>query len=178
MFASHHHCFQSLRHAKDARPDDRFLYELLGQLFAAGVDVDWAPFEQENRGPQVALPTYAFDNTVFDQIAGRGRAAAPVSDQPETARAVREIRHPRPKLTAAYAEAVTETELRLCELWKSIFKLDSVGTDDNFFELGGHSLLATRVLADVRELFDIDMPLRVVFDSPTLRLLARNVEEL
>ena len=177
-FGMQHRCLQSLRHAKDVRPDDRLLYELLGQLFAAGIAVDWTPFEQENRGPRVALPTYAFDNTVYDQIASRGRAAAPVSDHPDTARAVREIHHPRPKLSTAYVEAATETELRLCELWKSVFKLDSVGTDDNFFELGGHSLLATRVLADVRELFDIDMPLRCVFDSPTPRMLARNVEEL
>jgi hypothetical protein len=47
---------------------------------------------------------------------------------------------------------------------------------DNFFELGGHSLLITKVLARVHEAIDVELPMRVMFEAPTIRELAKVVE--
>ncbi|MEM8933921.1 MAG: phosphopantetheine-binding protein [Acidobacteriota bacterium] len=65
-----------------------------------------------------------------------------------------------------------DTEQRLAEIWCRWLNVDSVGIEDDFFELGGHSLLATQVLAGVRETFGVDVPLRRVFETPTLEGMA------
>jgi len=57
-----------------------------------------------------------------------------------------------------------------------VLRLDRVGIEDNFFELGGHSLLATRVMAQIREVLRVEVPLRMLFESPTLRELSECVE--
>ena len=76
----------------------------------------------------------------------------------------------------AYVEPTTPTEVRLAAIWRDVLKLDRIGADDDFFELGGHSLLATRVIAQIREQFQIEAPLRILFEAPTLRRLAEQVD--
>jgi amino acid adenylation domain-containing protein len=70
----------------------------------------------------------------------------------------------------------TPTEELLSNIWTEILGLRRVGLHDNFFELGGHSLLATQVVSRVRETFSVELPLRVLFESPTITELARSVE--
>jgi acyl carrier protein len=61
---------------------------------------------------------------------------------------------------------------RLSALWAGVLQLDRVGIRDNFFELGGHSLLATQLVARVRDAFGVEMPLRHVFEAPTVEAFA------
>jgi hypothetical protein len=63
-------------------------------------------------------------------------------------------------------------EAQLAEMWKTLLGVERVGVLDNFFELGGHSLLATRALAAVRETFDVEIELRLLFEKPTVADLA------
>ncbi|MGH2413489.1 MAG: phosphopantetheine-binding protein, partial [Microcystaceae cyanobacterium] len=62
-------------------------------------------------------------------------------------------------------------------IWAEILKLDQVGIHDNFFELGGHSLLATQVISRVREALSVEVPLRSLFESPTLAELVEVIEK-
>ncbi len=71
----------------------------------------------------------------------------------------------------------TPVEARLVALVGELLGLADVGADDNFFLLGGHSLLGTQLIARVREAFGVDLPLRSVFDHPTVTALAAEVEE-
>src|SRR5215831_1038134 len=65
----------------------------------------------------------------------------------------------------------------LASIWADVLGIDAVGLQDNFLELGGHSLLATRVFSRVREAFQVDLPIRALFDAPTLAELTMAVEQ-
>lgn len=88
---------------------------------------------------------------------------------------------PAPVDTAAprrYAEPRRAAEEMLAGIWSDVFGKTQVGLDENFFDLGGHSLLAMRVLSRLREAFAVSVPLRALFETQTVRLLAARVELL
>jgi amino acid adenylation domain-containing protein len=76
----------------------------------------------------------------------------------------------------AYTAPRTETERQLAEIWAECLGIARVGINDNFFTLGGHSLIATRVATRIRRVFDVEVPLRVLFEAQTLAELAARVE--
>jgi len=78
----------------------------------------------------------------------------------------------RESLSRPYEAPQGETETLLAAIWQELLGVEKIGRDDNFFELGGHSLLATRLMARLRESLDKEVPLRLLFEAPTLRELA------
>ena len=82
----------------------------------------------------------------------------------------------RSLLAAVYRAPQTPTEEVVAALWEAVLGGERVGSGDSFFSLGGHSLLATRVMTQVRQAFGIELPLRALFETPTVAGLARTID--
>ena len=82
----------------------------------------------------------------------------------------------RPELDEAFVACRTPTEELLAEIWSHVLGVERVGIYDNFFQLGGHSLLATQVVSRIREAFQVEIPLRSMFEAPTVAGLAENID--
>ena len=82
----------------------------------------------------------------------------------------------RPELEEAYVAPRNSTEKVVSEIWAEILGIECVGIYDNFFELGGHSLLATQIVSRIRETFQENIPLRSIFEFPTVAKFAKSVE--
>ncbi|MEG4234824.1 amino acid adenylation domain-containing protein [Microcoleus sp. Pol11C3] len=77
-----------------------------------------------------------------------------------------------------YVAPHTSIEEVLVKIWVEVLGIKRVGIRDNFFELGGHSLLATQLVSRVRDAFGVELPLRRVFEAPTIAELSKIVESL
>jgi surfactin family lipopeptide synthetase C len=79
----------------------------------------------------------------------------------------------RPDLPYAYVAPQTVLQDVLLTVWTSILGIDKIGIEGDFFELGGDSVLATQIISRLRDMFRMDLPLIVLFDSPTIEKLAQ-----
>ena len=70
-----------------------------------------------------------------------------------------------------------ETEERVARIWREVLGVEDVGINDNFAQLGGHSLFAIKIVHELRRAFQINLPVRVLFDAPTVSALSRHIKE-
>jgi amino acid adenylation domain-containing protein len=74
------------------------------------------------------------------------------------------------------APKIAEEE-KVAKIWQEVFRRERISTDDNFFDLGGHSLMATQVISRIREQFHLELPIRTMFEHPTIAGLAKAIAE-
>ncbi|MGB8507384.1 MAG: amino acid adenylation domain-containing protein, partial [Pyrinomonadaceae bacterium] len=84
----------------------------------------------------------------------------------------------RPNLDEAFAAPRNPTEEILSGIWAKVLEVEHIGVDDDFFELGGHSLLAKQVTSRACDTFHVNLPLRSLFNNPTVAALAKEIEAL
>jgi acyl carrier protein len=83
---------------------------------------------------------------------------------------------PEPAAAAEHVAPRTAAEQVVAEIWAEVLHVDRVGAEDDFFALGGHSLLATQVLSRVEQAFGVKLPVRALFEEPTVAALAARLE--
>lgn len=83
----------------------------------------------------------------------------------------------RPKLSESYAPPRDEVESALVAIWVGLLGVEAVGVHDDFFDLGGHSLLATQLISRIRDQFAVELPLRMLFQFPTVAELAERLSQ-
>ena len=74
-----------------------------------------------------------------------------------------------------YAAPRTPVEEALVDIWQDLLGIEKIGVHHDFFQLGGHSLLATRLVARIRETLNRELPLKALFDAPTIAELAESI---
>ncbi|HBY76806.1 MAG TPA: non-ribosomal peptide synthetase, partial [Cyanobacteria bacterium UBA11148] len=89
---------------------------------------------------------------------------------------------PKPEIEESFSNKFVlprnSTEAQLAEIWSSVLGIDRVGIHNNFFELGGHSLLGTQVMSRICQAFEVELPLRSLFESPTVAELGDRIETI
>ena len=75
-----------------------------------------------------------------------------------------------------YVAPLSPTEELLAQLWSVVLKREPIGRFDNFFDLGGHSLLAMQLISRIRDSFQVELPVRAIFEQPELSALAQIIK--
>jgi thioesterase domain-containing protein/acyl carrier protein len=84
----------------------------------------------------------------------------------------------QPRSTSVLDSPRDETEAQVARIWQDALGTNEVGINDSFAQLGGHSLLAVRIVAELRKAFQIDLPVKALFDAPTVAELSRCIKTL
>jgi phthiocerol/phenolphthiocerol synthesis type-I polyketide synthase E len=82
----------------------------------------------------------------------------------------------RPTLATEYHPPSSELEERVAAIWEEMLGISPVGVHDDFFGLGGHSLLATQIISAVRGAFGLELPLKTIFEAPTVARFSAAIE--
>jgi acyl transferase domain-containing protein/SAM-dependent methyltransferase len=86
--------------------------------------------------------------------------------------------HARPNLKNAYVAPSNDIEVRIAEIFQELLGIEKVGIHDGFFALGGDSLTGTVLVSKLRKCFELDLPVRALFEAPTVAELALVIEEI
>jgi phthiocerol/phenolphthiocerol synthesis type-I polyketide synthase E len=138
---------------------------------AAGIPLDAAEAVLRHALSLASEPSVLVSPT---DLEARLRGAA----HPEAPHRPAAARYARPEdLGIAYAAPQTELEERIAAVWQELLGLERIGVHDDFFALGGHSLLATQIVSRLRDIFELELPLAVIFEAPTIARMAVVVED-
>jgi amino acid adenylation domain-containing protein len=163
--------------------DQAILLRAVGRLWLAGIEVDGARFFRHERRRRIPLPTYPFERQRYwidasqAAILPGSASGEPRPAEPAAAASPALSEHPRPALRNAYVAPRDATERTVAEIWKRLLGAQEIGVYDDFLELGGHSFLAIRLTAELRAAFGVDVPLRVLFEQPTVAWFSRAIQE-
>ena len=154
--------------ASEDKPDDKRIvaYVVLNQPCAAPADELRRAVKEKLPSVMIPAAFVVLDALPLTPNGKIDRKALPAPD------------HLRPDLEASFVAPRTPIETMMADIWSQILQLEKVGIHDSFFTIGGHSLLAAQVLSRVRDTFNVELPLRVFFETPTVAALAAHVSRI
>ncbi|HEY0606488.1 MAG TPA: MupA/Atu3671 family FMN-dependent luciferase-like monooxygenase, partial [Herpetosiphonaceae bacterium] len=179
-----HTVLPSLPSAREQESDQAFVLTALGKLWLNGATIDWSGLYAEESRRRVPLPTYPFERQRYwiepgtAQTPPIGETLLSAEPQPiaiAEERPALEISTIRPGVATTFVAPRNEIERRVARIWQEMLGAEQIGVYDSFFELGGHSLLGLQVISQVRDAFQIDLPLESFFQDPTIASLAEAI---
>jgi acyl transferase domain-containing protein len=151
------------------------LLSAAGMLWLAKIPLDWETFHSGQRCLRIPLPTYPFERQRYwaGAMESGDYLSASYDRPPDDER-----RSPAPSTASVEACAEPENDLQavVAAIWADSLGLERISIHDGFFEIGGNSVLATRIVKTIRETLQVDLPLRALFDSPTVASLSKEIE--
>ncbi|WP_437320816.1 type I polyketide synthase [Sorangium sp. So ce385] len=182
---------EGLRSEREAgSSEQRQALEALGRLWEAGCPVAWQRLHEGEGRRRVPLPSYPFERTrhwvslaraprpgpeaavSVDGARREGGAGAPAAAPAEGAAG----RGARAEGRAGRVAPRTDMERLLARVWTEILGVEDIGVTDDFFALHGDSLMATQLVSRVRARLGVDVPVRALFEGPTIEAFAAEIE--
>jgi amino acid adenylation domain-containing protein len=183
-FARQHECkkpgqkfINLIRHIREAEDDVEYLNKKLGQIWCAGVEIDWDVLKGDSVRKRVSLPAYVFDKIPFpievkmDQMSEAYQEAA-VGRVQDTAEYVLPA-----LLSSVNSGDGSELENAVIEAYKSIFGFDAIDSNQDFFEMGGDSLKAVSLSATLKKMLGVKVEIKDIFAQNTPAKLAAFIRE-
>jgi amino acid adenylation domain-containing protein len=164
--AGHRDIRQAIVVAREDEAGDKRLVAYVVAADAAAVDAGELRAHLKRSLPEYMVPS-AYVMLEALPLSPNGKIDRRALPAPEAGAVVR----------GEYVAPRTPVEEMLASIWAEVLRLDRVGVTDSFFELGGHSLLAMRVIARMRDALAVELPLRALFESLTVRELAQRAED-
>lgn len=185
-----HKIYNILRHPKEEIDDNEFLMSKLGDLWLAGVNLNYESYYKNEPHKKIALPTYSFekipyitDINVFRLInestkgdSGDHSFEERLTNQiTKVLKSQKEYKSERPSISSNFEAPKNEMEVRMSELWQKLFGISDIGINDDFFELGGDSLRATTMINRVYKEFGEEVSLKSFFANPTINGILESI---
>jgi len=170
----------SLGHHNEQSSDLETMLQTLGQLWLAGVKIDWAGFHSHEELRRIPLPTYPFERgyywlearPLFANFQSKPEAPVEAPDMNGTNSS------PLLNKTIDPDESLNnQTEQTIRLIWQEVLGIESIGLHDDFFELGGDSLVAIQLMSRLRTALALELPMGSLFESPTIAGLLAVVSE-
>jgi len=170
-----------IRHPNEETSDQKYLTEKLGLLWLAGKTIDWKGYYNGHNKRCIPLPAYPFEKKRYwmelkNGLAAQGPQAVEVSTSSSSLHDTAQ-QDSQSNYNNNYAAPSTPTEEALAKTWQAFFGIPRIGITDDFFELGGDSLKATALAAKIHKELDVPLPLTELFNSPTIKGLARFIDK-
>jgi acyl carrier protein len=192
-----------IRHHRENVPDDYYLLNKIGHLWLCGIEVDWQAFHSGKERYRISLPPYPFegkpfrpDDSVIKKVTGLQTQRARPGKEPRESTSASMLTHEHEGKTASSRETISmpivppfnenenyaaprnELEQNIARIWQQLLGFERIGIYDNFFNMNGDSLTATQVVARLREIYPVDVPLKNFFEEPTIAHLAKITKKL
>jgi acyl transferase domain-containing protein len=182
---SEHTILSSLPHVQDKQSDFAFLLNTLGQLWLAGIQIDWDKFYTHNLQQRIPLPTYPFERQRHwiepQKLSQVNHSHRPLEEKSLATNSSEELYisfQQELNQLNTYVAPTNEIEQNLVDIWQDLIGIQSIGIYDNFFEIGGHSLLATQMIIRLQEVFAVDISISHLVEMPIIAELAKVIEEM
>jgi len=171
----------SLGHHNEKSSDLEMMLQTLGQLWLAGLKIDWAGFHAHEERRRIPLPTYPFERKRYwlnQQPLSANYQTKP--EAPVETPSINDSNSPSlPTITVdSDKSSNNQNEQTIRLIWEEVLGIESIGLHDDFFELGGNSLVAIKLMSRLRTELAPELPMSTLFESPTVAGLAAIVSEL